>query len=164
MADKMLDKAAILTKAILKENNTSAEANALLSTVYGLKIALSPAKAMVLGGKSGSLAEKGVELDAESAFTNYVMGNNLYRTPSLFGGDVKKGLVCLEKSKKLYETAGTTQSWEYLSLMALLGQVYHDQKQYDKAITTYKTALKIAPNFSYIKTGLLPLSEKAKGA
>ena len=117
-------------------------------------------KGPFLGGKSSSAAEKGVTLAPDNAFTNFVMGNYLYHAPSMFGGDVQESLTYLEKAKSIYEKANQPQNWEYMNLLALLGQAYHNQKEYAKAKATYKTALKIAPNFGYVKMYLLPLTEK----
>ena len=158
---EMLDKAAILTKSILEKDKKSAEANALLSAVYGMKIALSPIKGMLLGSKSSNAAAKGIKLAPENPFTNYVQGINLYHTPAMFGGDIKESINHLEKSKNSYEKAAKTNSWEYLNLLAFLGQAYHKEGLYEKAKATYETALKIAPDFAYIKMGLLPITEKA---
>ncbi len=160
LASELLDKAAIMTKAILKADKKSAEANSLLSAVYGLKIGLSPIKGMLLGSKSSSAAEKGVDLAPDNGFTNYIMGNNLFYTPAMFGGDIEKSITYLEKAQTIYEKAAA-KNWEYMSLLALLGQAYHRQKEYVKAKAVYKTALEIAPNFSYVKMYLLPRTKKA---
>jgi len=160
-ASAMLDKAAILTKSILEKDNQSAEANALLSSVYGMKIGLSPMKGMFLGSKSASAAAKGIKLAPENPFTNYVKGNYLFYTPSMFGGDAKESLTYLEKSKKCYEKAIKTNNWEYLSMLTLLGQAYHKEGLYEQAKATFETALKIAPDFNYVKKALLPRTEKA---
>lgn len=160
LAETMLEKAEIATKKILARDKKSPEANALLSAVYGLKIGLSPMKGMFLGGKSSSAAKKGVELAPGNGFTNFIMGNYLYYTPSMFGGDVQESLTYLEKAKSIYEKTNQLQSWEYMNVLALLGQAYHNQKKYAKAKATYKTALEIAPNFGYVKMYLLPRTEK----
>ena len=161
LTEAMLDKAEAVAKKILAKDKKSPEANALLSVVYGLKIGLSPMKGMYLGGKSSSAAKKGIELAPENAFTNYVMGSYLFYTPSMFGGDAKACLKYLEKSKGIYEKETQTQNWEYMNLLTLLGQAYHNQKDYAKAKAIYETALQIAPNFGYVKMYLLPLTEKA---
>lgn len=160
LAGEMLDKAENATKALLKTNKKSPEANALLSSVYGMKIGLSPMKGMYLGGKSSGQAEKGVALAPDNGFTNYVMGNYLFYTPSMWGGDVKESITYLEKARGIYEQSAETENWEYMSVMALLGQAYHSEKQFDKAKEIYQIALKTAPNFGYVKMYLLPLTEK----
>lgn len=160
-AEEMLDKAEIATKALLKINQKSPEGNALLSSIYGLKIGLSPIKGMYLGGKSSSAAEKGVTLAPDNGFTNFVKGNYLFYTPSMFGGDVKESIDFLAKAKGIYEQANQTKTWEYMTVLALLGQAYHSEKQFNKAKEVYETALKTAPNFGYVKMYLLPRTEKA---
>jgi tetratricopeptide (TPR) repeat protein len=79
----------------------------------------------------------------------------------MFGGDAKKSIDYLEKSKTKYESQSLTNTWEYMNVLALLGQAYHGQKAYKKAKTTYETALKAAPNFGWVKYSLLPKTEKA---
>ena len=103
LASELLDKSIILTKQLLKNNDKSAEANALLSAVYGLQIGLSPIKGMLLGSKSSNAAQKGIDLAPDNAFTNYVKGTNLFYTPSMFGGDIKKSVEYLEKARSIYE-------------------------------------------------------------
>jgi len=164
LAKEMLDKAEVLTKAIIKANKKSPEGNALLSSIYGMKIGLSPMKGMYLGGKSSGQAEKGVELDPENGFTNFVMGNYLFYTPSMWGGDVEESINYLEKARSIYEKSAQTENWEYMSAMALLGQAYHSEKQFDKAKAVYEAALKTAPNFGYVAKYLLPKTEKAAKA
>ena len=131
-----------------------------MSSIYGMKIGLSPIKGPFLGGKSSNAAKKGIELAPDNAFTNYVMGSYLFYTPSMFGGDAAGSLIYLEKAKRIYEKEGRTQTWEYMNMMALLGQAYHNQKEYIKAKAVYTTALEIAPNFGYVKRYLLPRTEK----
>ena len=160
LAGAMLDKAATSAEYLLKRDKEDAEANALLSAVYGMKIGLSPMKGMLLGSKSASAASKGVDLAPDNAFTNYVMGSYLFYTPSMFGGDASKSITFLEKSKTIYEQENQMETWEYMNMMTLLGQVYYGQKQYAEAKETYETALKIAPDFGYIKMYLLPQVEK----
>jgi len=164
LAEEMLNKAEAIAKQLLTQNKKSPEAKALLSSVYGMTMGLSPIKAMYLGSKSSSAAKAGIKLAPDNAFTNYVMGSYLYHTPSMFGGDAEGSLAYFEKSKAIYEKEGRTQSWEYMNLMAFLGQVYHNQKEYVKAKAIYTTALEIAPNFGYVKMYLLPLTEKAMKA
>lgn len=162
LAGDLLDKAAILTKKLLKKNSELAEANALLSSVYGMKIGLSPIKGMLLGSKSNNAAQKGIDLAPDNEFTNFVKGNNLFYTPATFGGDLKKSLDFLEKAKSIFEKKERTNTWEYMTTMALLGQAYHKLKNYDKAESIYNAALEIAPNFGYVKYYLLPATKKAK--
>ena len=164
LVEELLAKAETITKKILSQNKKSPEANALLSAVYGMQIGLSPMKGMYLGSKSARAVKKGIELAPDNAFTNYIMGIYLLHTPALFGGDVAESLAYFEKAKRIYEKEGQIQSWEYMNLMAFLGQAYHSEKEYVKAKAIYTAALAIAPNFGYVKMYLLPQTEKAMKA
>lgn len=159
-AQKMLDQAETLTKAYLKSNSKSAEANALLSGIYGMQIGLSPMKGMTLGAKSSNLLEKALKNDPDNAFANYQKGSSLYYTPRIWGGNVPKAIEHLHKAKALYEAAGVNNNWEYLAVLAILGQAYHYQEELKAAETIYQLALQTAPEFSWVKRQLLPALEK----
>ena len=161
LASELLDKGHTLVDKLLKINKDSPEANALLSAILGLKISLSPMKGMLYGSKSSRAANKGVQLAPDNAFTNYIQGNNLFYTPSMFGGDVKKSITFLEKAASIYAQKEQLQNWEYMNTLVLLGQAYHTQKDYTKAKAVFETALEIAPNFGWIQYELLPKTEKA---
>lgn len=161
LAEEMLDKAEGMVKEILDNDQKSVEGNALLSSVYGMQIGLSPMKGMYLGSKSSKLASKALKLAPENPFANFIKGSSLFYTPSLFGGDVKKSITHLEKAKTIHEKNGTVHTWEYMNTLALLGQVYYSEKEYQKAKTVYETALKTAPDFIWVKKILLPKTVKA---
>jgi len=164
LASKLLDKGHLLVNKLLKSNKNSAEANALLSVILGLKIGLSPMKGMLYGNKSSRAANKGIQLAPDNAFTNFVQGNSLFYTPSMFGGDVKESIVYLEKAISIYAQKEVLQNWEYMNTLVLLGQAYHAQGNYTKAKTTFETALGIAPNFGWVQYVLLPETIKAIGS
>lgn len=159
-ASEMLEKSTKVANTILKKDKKSAEANALLAVIWGMEIGITPTKGMALGSKSFRVAAKGIKYAPDNPFTNYAQGNKLYYTPELWGGDLKESLVFLEKSKSAYEKANKTDNWEYLALLALLGQSYHKQELFSEAKGIYETALKVSPDFNYVKMRLLPALEK----
>lgn len=161
LTKELLEKGEKLTTQFLKKNKENAEAHALMSAILGLKIGLSPMQGMFLGSKSSNHIEKALTLAPDNSFVNFVEGNSLYYTPSMFGGDSKKSIVHLEKAKNNYIKNQRTATWEYLSTMAVLGQAYHYEEDYKNAKMTYETALETAPDFGYIKKYLLPKTEKA---
>ncbi len=46
--------------------------------------------------------------------------------------------------------------WNYLSLLALIGQSYFAMEDYKNAKIYYEKALKVEPDFLYVKNKLLP--------
>ena len=79
-----------------------------------------------------------------------------------FGGDIEKSIEFLKKAKSSYEQAQQTNSWEYINMMTLLGQVYHKQKKYEEAESVFNAVLQIVPTYRYVKNYLLPKTQKAK--
>jgi tetratricopeptide (TPR) repeat protein len=159
-AQKIINVAQKNVEIYLKNNSKSAEANALLSGILGLQISLSPMKGMSLGSKSSSLADKAIKFDTMNAFANYQKGSSLYFTPRLWGGDVPQAIEHLEVAKRIYETQGIDNDWNYLNTLAILGQAYHYQEDLEKAKTSYDLALTTAPDFGWVKFNLLPKLEQ----
>ena len=157
---EMLDVAGVIADELFDQETVKAEAYAVKSAVMGLRIALSPMKGMILGGKSQSYIQKAVKLDPASPFNHMLMGNYLFYTPEMFGGDLKKAVRHLEKAKSFYEAKANKMTWEYLNTLALLGQAYHKTEQLEQAKSTYETALAASPNFGWVKFALQPALEK----
>jgi len=158
-AQNILDSAEKNTDIYLKGNSKSASANALLSAIYGMQIGMSPAKGMSLGYKSTNLIDKAIKNDPMNAFAQYQKGSSLYFTPRMWGGDVPKAIERLIAARELYEAQGVENEWNYLNVLAVLGQAYHYQENYDAAKKSYDSALAIAPDFGWVKYRLLPKLE-----
>ncbi len=157
---KHLDTAEKNAATYLENNKDSAEGHALLSSIYGLQIALSPMKGMSLGRASGTHLDKALKLNPKSPFVNYQKGSSLYYTPAMWGGDVDEAIVYLTKTKQLCEAAKQTESIVYLNTLAVLGQAYQYKEKYADAKKEYETALAVAPEFGWVKYQLLPELEK----
>ena len=99
VAGELLKKSEELLTAILREDKKAAEANALLSGVYGLQIGLSPIKGMTLGSKSGRLLSKALKEAPDNAIVHHFRGSNLFYTPSMFGGDVDESKQILDATQ-----------------------------------------------------------------
>jgi tetratricopeptide (TPR) repeat protein len=160
--DAHVDAAKKLTKKLMDQNAKSGEAAAILSGIYGNEMGYSPMKGMMLGGKSGSLAEKATELEPASPLVWRVYANNKFYTPASFGGDVKKAIQALEKCVVLLEKDASklVSNWMYIDALAFLGQAYAQNNEHVKAIAVYQKALQVEPGFDWVKKALLPAAEK----
>jgi tetratricopeptide (TPR) repeat protein len=132
------------------------EAKALLSSVLGFKIAYSPWKGMLLGGKSSALLESALKSNPNSAIVQKMNAGNLYFTPEMWGGDKQKALEAYLKSNQLFEQKKDTQNWMYLDNLAWIGIIYQEMGQKAKAKEVWEKALAIEPNFIWVGKGLLP--------
>ncbi len=149
-------------EALLEQDKNWSAPKAILSAVYGLKMAYSPWKGVFLGSKSSSLVEKAVKEDKDSAIAWKIYGNSKLFTPEMWGGDANAAVEALEKAMALFESQPDLLkfNWLYLDTMSFLGQAYSKTAQQDKAIKMYKKALSIEPDFNWVKYSLLPKAQK----
>jgi len=153
-------------QTLSKDEKMKAEANAILSAVYGVKIAYSSMMGMTLGPKSGGLVDEALKLAPESPLVWRIEANSKMFTPSMFGGDMNEAIKAFEKSITLFEKqpGNLKTNWLYLDTHIFLGQAYSSEGQTAKAIAIYEKVLKLEPNLSWVKNELLPKAkQKALG-
>ena len=138
-------------KVIIEVQPQWGEPQAVLSTVYGLKMAYSPMKGIIYGSKSGSLIESAMELQPESPLVQKLYGSYKFYTPSMFGGDASSAIEALNKAAQLFEQSQQTDSWLYLDTLVHLAQAYNKNKQKDEAIVVLQKALDHEPDFDWAK-------------
>jgi len=137
-----------------------AEALAWQAALYGWKIAFNPIKGMYLGPKSQSILKDAMESNKQSAEAWIRKASSLLFTPEMFGGDPTEAVAHYKKGILLYENQGVSD-WKYLDALAWLGQAYANNGQKEKAIATFKKALKLESKFYWVKNILLPKLEKS---
>lgn len=141
---------------LAKSTKYAGEANAMLSSLMGFKMAYSPWKSMTLGPKSSKLLEKAVEISPNSPIVLKMLAGNKYFTPSMWGGDVDKSLELFRKSSTLFEKSGVSDSWMHLDNLAWEGIILTEKGEKEKAREVYEKALEIEPNFHWVGKSLLP--------
>lgn len=162
-AEITAEKTVALLETLRESHASSAEVHAVLGSAYAMKIALSPAKALLLGPKSASYLEKALVLDPESPVAWCEMGNMRLHAPRLFGGSVAESIVCFSKAIKLFEKKGALYSWQYLHAMVWLGKAYEENGEWDKAYAAYTYALQKEPALRWVKDELLPQAKSKLG-
>lgn len=143
-------------KELIKNKSYEAEAKALLSSVYGYKMAYSPWKSMTLGPKGSSLLDQAIELNPDSPIVLKMMASNKYFTPSMWGGDVDKSLELFQKSSLKFAETDSSTSWMHLDNMAWEGIILAEQGKTDQAKAVWEEAATIEPNFHWVTKVLLP--------
>jgi tetratricopeptide (TPR) repeat protein len=85
-------------------------------------------------------------------------GNSQFYMPPVFGGSKTEAVAHFKKAEILMESnkAQLVNDWNYLSLLALIGQSYFAMEDYKNAKIYYEKALNVEPNFLYVKNELLP--------
>jgi len=144
------------------------EAHALLSSLIGNKIGLSPLKGMFLGPKSGMSQNKSFKLSPRNPRIHLIAGRNAFYTPKLFGGGLQNALKHLTRSVALYDSFEVENpiypTWGHAEAYAFLGLVQTKMKQYQHAEKNYFKALEINPYYGWVRHVLLPDLEKRVAA
>jgi|SRR4051812_21158761 tetratricopeptide (TPR) repeat protein len=149
-------------KILISQSHSTAEPRALLAALYGLKMGYSPMKGMFLGAKSQSLMDNALKEAPTSPLVWKLYANSKFFTPETWGGDISEAIKSYEKSIRLYESDSLKikNNWLYLDTIAFLGQAYLKNKQPAKATEMFEKALKVEPNYSWVKLVLLPKAKK----
>ncbi|MEQ8240108.1 MAG: tetratricopeptide repeat protein [Cyclobacteriaceae bacterium] len=154
--EKHVDQAEENIDLLIEQSYKKPQAKALLSAISGLKIAYAPWKGMLLGPKSGHYIDEAMAEDPSNAIVLKLMGNYLYFTPEMWGGDLNQSIIHYKKAITAFEEAGATDSWLYLDTLAWLGQALRKSGKSKEAVLVYEKALVAAPDFYWVKEVLLP--------
>lgn len=147
----------------LEEMNYNASSiHAYQSAFYGYKIGLASYKAPLLGPKSVNHAELAIAADSLNPLGYVQYGNALFYMPAVFGGSKSEAIINFKKAKTLMELnpQEINHDWNYLSLLAIIGQSYEELGDLEQAEAFYQLALQKEPDFKWVKNELLPQIEK----
>ena len=147
---------------LLEKGSEISATHSLISAIYGAKMGFYPMKGMFLGPKSNEHMNKALSLDKDNAQAYRVKASSKFFTPEMFGGSIDESIELYEKAIELYEAQNNIEeNWEYIDCIAWLGIAYQKLENNDKAIQAYNKALKVEPNFSWVKHVLLPQALKS---
>jgi len=132
--------------------------NAYKSAFYGYRIGINPFKAPFIGPKSIECAKLSIKQDEKNPFGYIQFGNAQFYMPAIFGGSKTVAIEYFSKAEKLMEIDAESIKfdWNYLSLVALIGQAYSETKQYNKAKEYFDKILIVEPNYLWVKDELYP--------
>lgn len=155
-----LDSAVGHLERAIELQNDLAEAHALLSSCYGMKIAHAPLKGILLGPKSGKEMEKAGELSPQNPRVALLRGISTYNTPSVFGGGKEKGLTELMEAASLFDRWSNADSlmpdWGKAEVHAWIGLAHLDRDETILARKAFERALQINPDYGWVRYILLP--------
>lgn len=161
-AEKYLDKATANVKTLEQKKYNLSMLYAYKAAFVGYEIGLANYKAPFIGSNSLEYANKSVQLDAANPLAYMQLGNIYFFMPKMFGGSetvalsyYMKSLAAME-SNKLY----VTNNWNYLNLLGNIIQAYLALHKYEEAKKYCQKALRIEPNYGWVKNNLYPQALK----
>ncbi len=143
----------------INQSNLLSEVNALLANLYMMKLAITPQQAPMLSMKVHEYANKSIAMDKNNPRVYLVKAIMLFKTPRQFGGNLDAAIDQLSDAISLFSIAkkdSLLPDWGFLQSIAWLGQMYEAKGNYKSAKATYEKALKIEPNYGWVKYVLLP--------
>lgn len=128
------------------------------SAFCGYRISLNRMLAPVLGRKSYQSAREALRLDGKNPMANIQYGNILFYVPKMFGGSKEEALKYFLKAQKLMEEnpASLAGDWNYLNLLTLIARTYTYVDDYEKSLQYLEKALRIEPDFKWVRDELYP--------
>ena len=162
-ADTLLEDAVERLRAVVKGRPRDAEAQALLGSVYGLQIARSPMKGMLLGPRAAGALDKAAEIAPDNPRVVVLQGISAFNTPALFGGGTDKAERLLRRSLTLFAREPADRAWPNwgrFDAHVWLGQALVDKGDPAGARAEYDRALALAPGSQWVRSVLLPALER----
>jgi hypothetical protein len=118
---------AIQTAAGISKDNS--EIVALEGYLYQGMIMINPmSNGAIYGPKSAMTLQKAIQLDDKNPRPHYLLGQNIYHTPEMWGGGAEKAKPHLEKAKELFATFKPASEFHpdwgaYINNMLLSGKI-----------------------------------------
>ena len=152
-------------KQVIEEDEEAAEAWALLNSVYGLQISLSPMKGMLLGRRSKRALEKARRLEPDNPRVVLSGALSDFNTPGMWGGDKERAMEGFRRAAALFaeeKPAGPLHPvWGHGEVHAWIGLAHLDRDERDQARAAFEKALEIEPDFGWVRYALLPGLDEA---
>lgn len=151
---------------IINEKPDWSEPHALLSLLYGYKIAKNSIYAVTFGPKAYFLVKRALELDDKNPRAWFVMGTVKFHMPGFLGGGTEEAISAFKKAIELFETGNreidpSTPDWGYIDALLWLGWAYEKNKQPKEAYLVYRNALISHPQAKWIYSIFLePLQKR----
>lgn len=158
--DKYYEEATAHAEQISSLKDNESEGKTLLAAIYMMKIANSSMSAVTLSPKVHSLLDDAQKSDPKNPRPYLIRGIMKYQTPGIFGGSYEDAAKNFSKAIQLFEKQDSVDQlkphWGYLETLAWLGKAQEQLENYEAAKFAYEKALKVEPNYGWVKFVLLP--------
>lgn len=146
-AEESLERTADLLRGIVEADPESAEAWALLSSVYGLQIGYSPFKGPFLGPRASRALSQAMRLEPDNPRVVMMKGISLYNTPRMFGGDRRASITWFTKAiERFTADPGQEIRWGHADAYIWRALAHYHYEDTGLALADLDAALSIAPD------------------
>lgn len=101
--DAILDEAQKSIDKALEVGGDKSELYALQGFLYQGRIQVSAMRGMTYSPKAAEILEKAIKENPENPRAHFLLGQNLFYTPSMFGGGSKNALPRFQKAREIFE-------------------------------------------------------------
>ena len=144
---------------LMDNEKIRSDVRSLLAATYMMKLATDNSEAQTLSIKINSLLEQAKKMDPNNPRSYLIKGTMLFNTPKMFGGSIDGALKNFIKVISIFESEPESKNeitWGYLEALAWKGIALAKKGDVENARLSYEQALKIAPDFGWVKYNLLP--------
>lgn len=164
-ASAHLESAVESLKEVVRLDAESAEAWALLNSVYGRQISLSPMKGMLLGRRSKRALQMAGRLAPDNPRVVLAAAVSDFSTPGMWGGDKERAMEGFRRAAELFATEEPADPlqpvWGHDEVYAWIGLAHLDRDEREQARAAFEKALEIEPDFGWVRYALLPGLDEA---
>lgn len=154
------DAAIAALERLVRRRPDCAEAHALLGSAYGQKIGLRPVLGMTLGPRSGRALERARRLAPDNPRVVLLEAIGAYNTPRMFGGSRERAREGFERALRLFAARGPADplqpDWGHDEAYAWLGIAHRAEGRRDQARAAFEAALRLNPQYGWVRHQLLP--------
>ena len=163
--EKYFESAVDRVEHLIEKEPDWSEPYALISSIYGYKIAHNWINAVTYGPKAFISANNALKLDEKNPRAWLVKGTTTLHMPALLGGGADGAIIELKKAIELYENQKIsdqlTPDWGYIDALVWLGWAYEKKDQPLEAMGVYQKAIREEPRAGWISSMFLePLQKK----
>lgn len=143
--------AAQATLEALQDSQGNAESLALLSSVYGMQIALDTTKGAVLGFKSAKAIASAEQLEPQNPRVALVKAIAAYNTPALFGGSMQNAKTLASTAIERFTGPCDNICWGEAEAYTWRGLAKQELGDNQGAIEDWQQALKVQADYGWAK-------------
>ena len=153
-ASKALTIAISTTRKLAGMYPEFSDGHVLLGALYGMRILLSPVKAVYLGPRANAAIRRGLKTNPNNPRAYLMQGVTAFQTPGLFGGSDTRALELLSKGLKMQQRYSSEVDWGEVDLYLWLGRVYAKLDQHQNAKQAYAQALALSPGNCWVEEAI----------